>query len=113
MYKKFCFDGYQLYITEFAESGTRNYGRTPYVSFIGDTKAIKALLNKAKTTGINMNIGRTYREFTIKLGDDSCFVKTHYDKDIGHLVIFRKQSEKMVIQLHTFYTLMKIIVIYF
>ena len=94
MYKKFCFDGYQLYITEFAESGTRNHGRTPYVSFIGDTKAIKALLNKAKTTGINMNIGRTYREFTIKLGDDSCFVKTHYDKDIGHLVIFRKQSEK-------------------
>lgn len=94
MYKKFCFDGYQLYITEFAESGTRNHGRTPYVSFIGDTKAIKALLNKAKTTGINMNIGRSYREFTIKLGDDSCFVKTHYDKDIGHLVIFRKQSEK-------------------
>ena len=41
-----------------------------------------------------MNIGRTYREFTIKLGDDSCFVKTHHDKDIGHLVIFRKRCEK-------------------
>lgn len=95
MYKKFCFDGYQLYITEFAESGARNHhGRTSYISFIGDTKAIKALLNKAKITGINMNIGRTYREFTIKLGDDSCFVKTHYDKDIGHLVIFRKRCEK-------------------
>lgn len=95
MYKKFCFDGYQLYITEFAESCARNHhGRTSYISFIGDTKAIKALLNKAKITGINMNIGRTYREFTIKLGDDSCFVKTYYDKDIGHLVIFRKRCEK-------------------
>lgn len=95
MYKKYCFDGYQLYITEFAESGTRNHGRTSYISFIGDTKAIKAMVNKAKITGINMNIGRTYREFTIKLGNDSCFVKTHYDKDIGHLVIFRKQSGKI------------------